>query len=379
MRTPGLKKTIAAPPLAALAAALLGLPLAGQQLRITETAGIRRFSFPVTASLPPQLAGRPVRLLRDGKPVQAQVRGGEIDFNVSLGPYEHQEFSVVPQETPAPEAAASTVDRESDQFTVAYGESLHYIVPLNLLGLLRAVKTPRWDYLRPGSQGLLLRFRDDIIYRAGGFGPYGKATSASVVKQGPLDSVIEFSSTEALRGNYSVPSKVRMEFPRSKSWVKTTWTVEDPNGLLTGLGADLNLNLTSPPALVDFGAGTLVYTQLRPGQTAVLIGQPQSWQVLVGNEPYVTAKSGRAEGWAHVMDRERCTVVAVKDFGEREDRIEVASDGRLQIWRSFRGSGEKAVTFWLHFVRMPVEIGAATSPQSILAPLKIDWIWTNKN
>ncbi len=379
MRTPGLKKTIAAPPLAALAAALLGLPLAGQQLRITETAGIRRFSFPVTASLPPQLAGRPVRLLRDGKPVQAQVRGGEIDFNVSLGPYEHQEFSVVPQETPAPEAAASTVDRESDQFTVAYGESLHYIVPLNLLGLLRAVKTPRWDYLRPGSQGLLLRFRDDIIYRAGGFGPYGKATSASVVKQGPLDSVIEFSSTEALRGNYSVPSKVRMEFPRSKSWVKTTWTVEDPNGLLTGLGADLNLNLTSPPALVDFGAGTLVYTQLLPGQTAVLIGQPQSWQVLVGNEPYVTAKSGRAEGWAHVMDRERCTVVAVKDFGEREDRIEVASDGRLQIWRSFRGSGEKAVTFWLHFVRMPVEIGAATSPQSILAPLKIDWIWTNKN
>ena len=359
-------------------ALLLILPLPAQQLRVAETAGIRRFGFPVTVKLPPELAGRPLQLMREGKIVQAQFHDGEIDINVSLGPYENQQYTVAPAAAPAADSTSS-VKRESAQFAVGYGPGMQYFVPQNMLGFLRSVKTARWDYLRPGSQGLLLRNSGNTVYRAGGFGNNGTPTVARVVKEGPLDTAIEFSGTEALSGSSGVASKVRMEFPRSKSWVKTTWTVQDPAGLLSGLGADLNLNLISGPALVDFGAGSLVYTQLKAGQTAVMIGEPGAWRVLVGGEPYVVSKSGRAEGWAHVMDRERCTVVAVEDFGALEDRIEAGADGRLQIWRAFRGGGEKVFTFWLHFVSMPVEIGAATSPQAILAPLKTEWIWTNKN
>lgn len=358
---------------------LLASPLPAQQLRVTETAGIRRFSFPVSVKLPPELAGRPLQLMRYGKAVPAQVHDGEIDFNASLGPYENQQYTVTAGSGGQTGENASTVKQEGGQFAVGYGPGMQYFVPQNLLGFLRSVKTARWDYLRPGSQGLLLRNRNDAVYRAGGFGNNGTPTQARVVKEGPLDTVIEFSSTESLSGSSGVASNVRMEFPRSKSWVKTTWTVEDPAGLLGGLGVDLNLNLTSGPALADFGAGSLVYTQLKPGQTAALIGEPNSWRVLVGNESYVVAKSGRAEGWAHLMDRERCTVVAVEDFGAREDHIEAGADGRLQIWRSFGGGRQKVFTFWLHFVSMPVEIGAATSPQAILAPLKTEWIWTNKN
>ena len=67
------------------------------------------------------------------------------------------------------------------------------------------------DYLKPNSQGLLLRYRDDIVYRAGGVGPYGKATEPFVIKQGPVSTLLEFRSTEALRGTRSVESRVRLE------------------------------------------------------------------------------------------------------------------------------------------------------------------------
>ena len=33
--------------------------------------------------------------------------------------------------------------------------------------------------------------------------------------------------------------------------------------------------------------------------------------------------------------------------------------------------GPKKITFWLHFVGMPVHVGAATSPQAMLAPLRV--------
>ncbi len=359
-----------------IAAVALAGPAAAQRLRVTETAGIRRFNYPVSAKLPPGATTGSRRLVADGKPVPAQFRGDELDFGVSLGPFEQRMFHVE-HGGPEPDSPA-VVKQEGGQFLVGYTASLQFAVPANLLGFLNAVRAPRWDYLRPGSQGLFLRYRDDILYRAGGVGPHGAATRARVVKQGPLATVLEFASTEGLRGSRAVPSTVRMEFPRTKSWVKTTWTVDDPEAFVSGLGLELNLNIAGEPALVDFGGGSMVYGQLRAGQAAALVAGPQSWRVLLGPEaalePYVAAGGGTAEGWAHLMDRERCTAVAVEDFGRREDRIEVAADGRLRLWKQFAGGGSKNLTFWLHFVSMPVQVGAATSPQAMLAPLKVEWL-----
>ena len=36
-------------------------------------------------------------------------------------------------------------------------------------------------------------------------------------------------------------------------------------------------------------------------------------------------------------------------------------------------AGPKALTCWFHFVQMPVQVGAATSPQAILAPLAVEF------
>jgi hypothetical protein len=79
------------------------------------------------------------------------------------------------------------------------------------------------------------------------------------------------------------------------------------------------------------------------------------------------------------MDESRCTAVAVARFGrESRDRIEVEADGRVRICREFAGTvaapaaGPKALTCWFHFVPMPVQVGAATSPQATLAPLEVE-------
>ena len=47
------------------------------------------------------------------------------------------------------------------------------------------------------------------------------------------------------------------------------------------------------------------------------------------------------------------------------DSIEASAGGRLTLKRP-RMSGERKVCrFWLHFMSMPVHVGAATSPQSM--------------
>jgi hypothetical protein len=80
------------------------------------------------------------------------------------------------------------------------------------------------------------------------------------------------------------------------------------------------------------------------------------------------------------MDSQRCTAVAVRDFAAagQECAITIEDGGRLQIERTFvRGDkpapkGPKRLTFWLHFVSVPVQVGAKTSPQAMLSPLRVE-------
>src|SRR5262249_18749536 len=132
----------------------------------------------------------------------------------------------------------------------------------------------------------------------------------------------------------------------------------------------------APPTLVDFGASSTVYDALRPDQLFTLSGGPghAGWFIHLNGEPYASSRNSRAEGWAHVMDGRRATAIAVANFGgETRDGIGVVTDGHLRIRREFSGGGERTLHFWLHFVSMPVQVGAATSPQAMQSPLRVEW------
>lgn len=364
---------------------LLFLPalLPGQvaKFRVRESAGLRRFSFPTRASFRGEKTS--LRLLDEGKPVPAQftaLGNGviEVDFNVSCGPWEVRNFRV--DEGAGPVTGSGVTIGETDRsFLVKHSNALEFEVPKNLLGLLRNVKTGKADYLRPGSHGLLLNYKDDVEFRAGGTGHWGEPAKARIFKQGPLVCGVRFETLEGLRGDRSVKSVVEMEFPRSKSWVEVRWMVDDPQRLVTGQIVDLNLNVEGPPSLVDFGAGSMVYAALKKGQRATLTagavktGMPL-WAIDLDGEPYAGGMKLPVEGWAHVMDKQRAIAIAVDEFADgRKDSIAVSSEGHLAIRRDFPGGGDRNLKFWLHFVSMPVQIGAATSPQSMQSPLKIEW------
>jgi penicillin amidase len=375
-------------------------------LDVRETAGIRRFGYPVAAELrldPPAPAATRFRLLQNDKPIAAQFRpialDGDrvavvaIDFDANFMPHESREYVVEfgPDVAPPPEAdRGMKVDEADDAFIVSHGPNLKWTVPKNLDGLLRSVKTSRWDYMRPDSGGLAVHDTKGNCGRIGEAKPAGATVKATVVKQGPIDCLLRFESLVSLPGDRSVMSIVELEFPRSKSWIRVKWTIDDSAGLVAEMAADLNLNIVGEPALVDFGASTLVYATLARGQAASMIagGPTPSWSVLRGPagklERYVDGPADRPdlvpEGWAHVMDRERCTAVAVDAFARRSrDRLDVDATGRLVIGREFGHEstpprpGRKELTFWLHVVPFPPHVGAVTSPQSMQAPLEVTW------
>jgi hypothetical protein len=341
------------------------------KFRVRETAGLRRFGYPVRASL--RSDAGPLQLLENGKQIPAQftaIDGHlEVDFNVSLGPWETRDYRVeYGVDSASPGVSVSQAD---GVFVVRPG--LEFDVPDNLLGFLKQVTTGKLSYLRPGSPGLSLNYKDDTEFRTGGIGHWGERTKARITKHGPLVGGLRFESMEGLRSDRTVKSVVDMDFPRSKAWIEVRWAVDDPERLVTGMIADLNLLIEGPPTLVDFGANDTVYAALKPAQRFVLSSSAPGWLVKLNDEPYASSTKSKAEGWAHVMDKQRATAIAIAGFGEEiRDRIEVSADGRLCIRRDFPGGGERSLHFWLHFVTMPVQVGAATSPQAMQNPLIVE-------
>ena len=384
-------------------------------IEVQETAGIRRFQYPLAVRL--QLA-EPVaretdfRLLLDSQPMLAQFRPAEqgeavagwwLDFPVDLLPYQSLAYRV---EYGAPSPAGPTAKRghqliESDAlFQVVNEPAIAWSIDRKLAGLLKSVRSGELEYLRTDSLGLLLTDRNGNEHTVDG-NRDGCNVAAHVVRNGPLAVGIRFEVVEGNPELAGVRSTVDLVFPVFKSWVEVDWRVDDPQEKLFGLGAQVDMNLNEPtrslPTLVDFGATNLVYAFLPPGQNAVLRGGPTvaepqpasngprpAWEILRGPsdrlEPFVFGPrqlqaDTRPEGWVHAMDRQRCLALAVDGFAQdAADRISVSAAGTVRLNREFPTAAlaspmrAKQLRFWLHFVPFPPQQTAATSPQSMQTP-----------
>jgi hypothetical protein len=378
------------------------------KLEVGETAGIKRFGYPIALKLPELAAGKTdIRFrLRDGdKPVAAQFRQepGEdgdgrwwLDFNLSLVPHEVRELILDygPDVPAAPEPRGLQLSQTPDGFEIRNGTNLTWLMGDDVSALLKSVDAAGLQHLRPPG------------VRLGMEGPNGEhieMTEASspprIVRSGPLAVAIRCSLKSASAPFAEVTSTIDLTFPVSKSWLQVDWRIDDPRKTVRAVEALIAQNLTAPtekePTLIDFGASSLVYMSLTPGTVGRLQASSaasdaqslakQEWSVFRGArdrpELFVSRpslpNSSDAEGWAHIMDRQRCMALAVGQFGQAgDDTIEVTAEGDVRIIRQFASNDidrptRKSIQFWLHFVGFPPHVTAATSPQSMLSPLTV--------
>jgi hypothetical protein len=384
------------------------------QIEVSETAGLRRQSYPLNVLVElPQGVPRmtPFRLVSDGRPMTAQVRPASagasvsrwwVDFLVDLAPNQLRICSLAygPDVEPAKEPSKGHELQEfGDTFVISNAPHIAWTVRRDLKGLLRSVSLPQEDRLRPESPGLTIRDRSGREHELGGPG-----VSSHVLRSGRLAVGLRFEGRLTEQTLNSVRFVVEMVFPARVSWVDVTCRVEDSKDQVAALGAGLNLVLDAPtpdaPTLVDLGATTYVYSSLRAGERTRLetgsksqkAASPRSsergWQILRGRAddlwPVAVCRSARLsdpipEGWAHVMDRRRCLALAVGEFGHPAggDQIEVTAEGAVRVWRSFdrepreKASTSKILRTWWHFVRFPPQQSAATSPQTMQSPPRV--------
>jgi hypothetical protein len=384
-------------------------------LTLTETAGLRRFGYPVHTHLPAILLPtvRPMgnyRLVRAGKPVSAQFRvvtgadgatGVALDFTPSLGPLESEHYLIEIGDgiEPGPEPRGPmAVEHVDGVFRVTHGSALRYVVRDGLPSVLESVSSGAGDYLLPGAGGLFVRRRGDAEGQAVKLGGAGLTWQGTITRQGPIAVGLRFAGIAPLGPDTKAATTLEMTFPSSKSWVQATWRVDDPDDQVAELAVDVALALEGAATLVDLGTAATIYGVLRGDERITLTAGAAPGLPAPGRTPWIIHKgtpdamttfaqaprpdSPPAEGWAHVMDATRCTALAVADFGRgTRDRIEIDRRGRVRIARAYSRGGapspdrqnQRVLRFWLHFVPMPVQIGAATSPQAMLAPLLVMW------
>lgn len=363
------------------------------RFRLSETAGLRRFGYPVHVILPAGVDSPRFRLESpEGTPLPAQFRPVNepdgtsrvhVDFAASPGPLEAHTYTVRfgPDVEPGPgddEKSRIVVARRDDR-TWEIGTAPTWTVRAGDHGLGLTAGGAENGYLGADSAGLRLGVRGD--------------DRPHILRPGPFEirragAFVVALSSQGVLADSGIPGRVAwsldLTFPRTKSWVEIALRVDDPDDRIGDVALDLGLRLEGP-ALVDFGASNTVYGVLKGDEAMELRGAPgpERWRVdradAKGRSPFAIAPpggAGAAEGWAHIMDGRRCTAAALEGFGAATtDRIAATARGGLVMRREFpAGAGRKGARWWLHFVPMPVQIGAATSPQAMLSPLRIEWL-----
>jgi hypothetical protein len=319
---------------------------------VSETAGLRRFGYPVTASLEaPQGALRDAaaaRLFDDkGKEAAAQftamskwpdgsVRGLDADFTSSLGPMETAAYRVELASGKArPGQGGLAVTETAEMITVASSAIAHKI-RRDGMPLLASIVNGKTEFLT-----------------AHGVTPALALGKAEVLKRGPFNVTLRLGP-------------VTLEYVSSKSWVKITQRADVP----MPLAVDAYFALPEPPMLWDLGVESWLYGYFRKPAEAVVLQQDASgWRALTGMLESLSlyASGKRCEGWGHLADKQRVIAFGMANFNAGgEAAFLLGADGHFCA-----SALRKELTVYFHAVGQPVQVTAATSPPSMLTPLMV--------
>ncbi len=368
-------------------------PPATVAFTVHETQGIRRNSYPVNARVPfpagalAQLAQ--TRLRQGDEEVAAQVTADSrwpdgsvqwllVDFNASLGPEETRSYRLdygAGVSSSAEMGRGLPVVDEADAVQVGRVRVSKTAVPL-----IRSVRY-RDEVIGPGPNGFIVSDAEDRSYPVGGPGD-----TFEIVRGGPLYVELRYSGRVALQDGAQLPFVVTLEMPNSKSWVRATAAVEDPDHRLRSLSFHSPLSVGPLPWVWDFGTDRWTYGALRDADSSVVLRNAveidgvTAWRVDTGpkgqERPFETTGATRpvVAGWGHVQGPTDVVAFAVDQFAAAPGTYAISLDGAGHAAFSVAPAGPTGrhrLSVYQHFVSTPVQIGAATSPPSMLHPLEV--------
>ena len=373
-------------------------------IRVTEASGIRRTEYPVRARVAvPQRAvadATHAQLRLNDMPVPAQytvtakwpdgsAQSIDVDFNVSLAPAEARTYQM---DYGADVTAGATprglaVTDEADVIQIGN-------VKFNKGGTPLVTSA---SYVRAEFIGQFPQARNGfaIVDTAGMRHDLSSARplKTELLKRGPLAVVLEYSGSVPFDAGYAVPFTLTVEMPNSKSWVRMSASVTDPARRVRDLDVDTPLSLGAFPWVWDFGTENATYGVFRTVNDTVVFTQvvearPQgtnSWKVDTGTQadmrPYeasvrlaAPSPADRAHvtsGWGHLQSPTQAVAFAIDGLGDASGTYTVTLNGQGQATYRFSPGGTNAATahrfgIYQHLVSVPVAIGAATTPTSML-------------
>lgn len=314
---------------------------------VSETAGLRRFGYPVAASLEGAAGMIPdaeqLRLIgADGKEVPAQftamskwpdgsVRALDVDFSPSPGPHEALTYHVEIGEAPAqPLRAGLSVTETPDEIVVA-SAAIRHRIRRDGKPLLTSIAFGENEFI--GPDGIRTTLQPGAV---------------EIVKRGPFNVTLKLGS-------------VRLEYVNTKSWVIITQQADDERELFV----DAHFNLSKLPLLWDFGAGSWLYGSMsKAGQTVTMQHRNATWNILTASKS-VFATAPTFDGCGHLADAERVAAFGITNAAN-DTQMKLTADGRIHI-----GAKRRYLTVSFHVVGQPIPVTAVTSPQAMISPLVV--------
>ena len=364
---------------------------------VTETAGIRRFFYPVHARVPfaaGQLSPTENARLRradddDDAAVASQISAESlwpdgsvqwlsVHFNTSIGPGESQTYQV--EYGSGVEASG---ERPRGLTLVEAGDGGLQVGSLRLSRSgepLVASVTYRDEAIGEGRNGFRAAGRGGEIYRL------MESPDLEILKDGPLYVELRYSGQLVSDAGARVPVVMTLGMPNSKSWIKMQATVDDPAARVRELSLDLPFALGPHPWVWDFGTERWTYGSLGARDAVVLtnvvtVPDPSSsssaWEVRLrrdDRDQLYEAGQSVVGGWGHLQSGGEVVAFGMEGFGTQPGTYRVTLGGSGQTTFAFtpsRPTREHQLTVYNHYVSNPVQIGAATSPSSMLNPLRV--------
>lgn len=344
------------------------------RLRVRETAGIRRFLYPMAICVDFLKDKRMVRLrleTSEGKavPTQVGVRYESeqwLDFAVSLAPYEVSDLVLVEGE-PYQELDDPLNVELAMEKVLFWSNQKHFQIAL------------RHDALHR-----------DVIYD----GIYFPQDLATITCNG--------RATEFLEHHYTQPDVARLsawvdadgrypdgrasvtftEISAVKSWEKIVHTLDYATSG-DEIVFTLPLAITSPTLTCDFGVGGYVFGKLDSKAAEIV------WRTEFSDAPYAkwtVATAGRVDyvgevesaeaflrqRWFHLIDSDKALAVAITKLPvgcqSMNVRLTIGGDVSIAFKLGEAAGGPAEFGVCYHFLNDVPAIAAATNPQSILLP-----------